>query len=109
MDAEASARDTEGAGGPESIPSPVASLKAKLDRHPYGALAAALGAGYALGGGIFTPLTARLVRLGLRIGLRVAVLPIVTEQISGMVEEFVRAKRGGDETTTPEAGAAAKA
>jgi hypothetical protein len=32
-------------------------LKTRFDQHPYGALAAALGVGYVLGGGFFTPLT----------------------------------------------------
>ncbi len=73
-------------------PSAAAGLKARVDQHPYGALAAAVGVGYALGGGIFTPLTARLVRFGLRIGLRAALLPIVTEQISELVEGVVRGK-----------------
>jgi len=56
-------------------------------------LAAAVGVGYALGGGIFTPLTSRLLRFGLRIGLRAALLPIVTEQISELVDGVVRGKR----------------
>jgi hypothetical protein len=83
--------DTENGGAPSG---PVeAGLRARVDQHPYGALAAAVGVGYALGGGIFTPLTARLVRFGLRIGFRAALLPIVTEQISELVEGLVRGER----------------
>ena len=48
-----------------------------MKRNPYGTVAAALGIGYVLGGGLFTPLTARIVRLGLRIGMRLAVLPLL--------------------------------
>ena len=50
-------------------------IKGRVDRHPYGTVAAAVGIGYVLGGGMFTPLTARIVRLGVRIGMRLAVLP----------------------------------
>jgi hypothetical protein len=39
----------------------------------------ALGVGYVLGGGLFSRLTARLVGTGIRIGLRTALLPFVTE------------------------------
>lgn len=76
--------DTEDVAG--GVSDPLAGLKARVDRHPYGALAAALGVGYALGGGIFTPLTSRLVRLGVRIGWRAALLPLVTKQIAELVE-----------------------
>jgi len=39
----------------------------------------AVGVGYVLGGGLFSRLTARIVGTALRIGLRTAVLPFVTE------------------------------
>jgi hypothetical protein len=80
----------------------VTDLKARVERHPYGALVAALGVGYALGGGIFTPLTARLVRFGVRLGLRAALLPIVTERISELVEGYVRGEKAPP--ASPEAG-----
>jgi len=71
---------------------PRADLEGEVRRHPYGTVAAALGIGYALGGGIFTPLTSRLVRLGLRIGIRAALLPILKTQISELAEAFIGAK-----------------
>ena len=58
------------------------NLQGRVDHHPYGTLAAALGIGYLLGGGLFTPLTGRIVGLGLRIGLRLAVLPIIKDEIA---------------------------
>ena len=61
-------------------------LEGRVDRHPYGTLAAAVGIGYLLGGGLFTALTGRLVGLGLRVGLRLAVLPLVKDQIAELVE-----------------------
>jgi hypothetical protein len=55
-------------------------LAAIVDAHPVGALAAALGVGYVLGGGVFTRLTSRIVRLGLRLGIQLAVVPILEQQ-----------------------------
>ena len=68
---------------------PLADLKGQVSRHPYGTVAAAVGIGYALGGGIFTPLTSRLVRLGLRIGIRAALLPILKAEISELAAAFI--------------------
>ena len=57
----------------------LASLRAGMDqrlrRNPYGTVAAAIGIGYLLGGGLFSPLTARILRVGLRIGYGVSTLP----------------------------------
>ncbi|HEX3901795.1 MAG TPA: hypothetical protein VH853_03030 [Polyangia bacterium] len=39
----------------------------------------AVGVGYLLGGGLFSRLTARILGAGIRIGLRTALLPVVTE------------------------------
>ena len=57
-------------------------LKSRMDRHPYGTLAAAVGLGYVLGGGLFSPLTARIFRLGIRL----AALPFIKEELIGMAE-----------------------
>jgi len=56
----------------------------RVDRHPYGTLAAALGIGYVLGGGLFSPLTARIVGLGLRLGLRMAAVPFLQRELMGL-------------------------
>jgi hypothetical protein len=63
-------------------------IKGRVDRHPYGTVAAALGIGYVLGGGLFTPLTGGIVRMGLRIGLRLAVLPLLRQEIAQLVESI---------------------
>ena len=60
-------------------------LKTRLDEHPYGALAVALGAGYILGGGFFTPLTERLAKLAVKAGIRAALVPFVAAQLSELV------------------------
>ena len=39
-----------------------------------------------LGGGLFTPLTARIVRLGVRIGMRLAVLPLMKQEMAELME-----------------------
>lgn len=57
-------------------------LRGRVDRNPYGMMAAALGVGYVLGGGLFTPLTARILRLGVRL----AALPFVKDELMGMAE-----------------------
>jgi hypothetical protein len=68
-------------------------LEGRVNKHPYGTLAAAVGIGYLLGGGLFTPLTGRIVGLGLRIGLRLAVLPLLKEQIGDLVETLASENR----------------
>jgi hypothetical protein len=66
-------------------------LAGTMERHPIGTLAAAVGAGYVLGGGLFTPLTGRLVKGALRLGLRFLVLPVVERELVGVVESLVTA------------------
>ena len=55
-------------------------LRGRVERHPVGMVFAALGVGYVLGGGLFSPLTGRLVRLGMRLAL----VPIIKSQISAL-------------------------
>ena len=57
-------------------------LRGRVQRHPYGMMLAAFGVGYVLGGGLFTPATARVLRLGLRL----AALPLVKDELIGMAE-----------------------
>jgi hypothetical protein len=57
-------------------------LKGRVDRNPYLMMAAALGVGYVLGGGLFTRTTGRLLRLGVRL----AALPMVKDELIGMAE-----------------------
>lgn len=58
----------------------------QIHEHPYRTLAVAAGVGYVLGGGLFTPLTGALVR----IGARAALLPMVqstVENLAGLEDE----------------------
>jgi hypothetical protein len=57
-------------------------LRGRVRRHPYGMLAAGVGLGYVLGGGFFTPLTRRIVRLAVRL----AALPLVKDELVGLAE-----------------------
>jgi hypothetical protein len=58
------------------------SLIEQTRQHPGRSVAMAVGVGYVLGGGLFSPLTGRLLGTGIRIGLRAAVLPFVTEGLA---------------------------
>jgi hypothetical protein len=78
-------------------------LKGRVNRHPYGMLAAAIGIGYVLGGGLFSPFTGRLVQ----IGLRLAAIPLVKDELLAMaqntLDSFGRAEEhpSGMPPTTP--------
>lgn len=81
-------------------------LYGRVDRNPYGMLAAALGVGYVLGGGIFSPLTGRILGMGLRIGIRLAAIPFLKEEVLGMVAALGEAQGEGESAEAgPESGA----
>jgi len=69
-------------------------LKGRVDRNPYMMLAAAFGVGYVLGGGLFTRTTARFIRLGVRL----AALPMVKDELLGMAEAAMRGVEMGART-----------
>lgn len=73
-------------------------LKGRVERNPYLTLAAAAGIGYVLGGGLFTPLTARIVRLGVKL----AALPFVKDELLGMaeaaVDQIASGRQGGQQS-----------
>lgn len=77
-------------------------LKGRVERNPYGMMAAAIGVGYVLGGGLFTPLTARIIRLGVRL----AALPFVKDELLGMAEAALQGYQAGQSSVGgPQAGA----
>lgn len=57
-------------------------LAGRMERHPYAMLAGALGVGYVLGGGLFSGVTFRLVRLG----IKAAALPLIRGRLLELVE-----------------------
>ncbi len=65
------------------------TLSEQIDEHPGRTVAIALGTGYLLAGGLFTRLTARLVGLGVRIGLRVGRARLVAQSIVALREALL--------------------
>lgn len=58
-------------------------LEGRVQRHPYGMVLAAVGIGYVLGGGIFSRFTAKLLGTGLRLGVRLAAVPFIMDEVLG--------------------------
>ena len=55
-------------------------LRGRVQRNPIAMVCVAAGVGYVLGGGLFSPTTARL----LKVGLRLAIIPFVKSQLATM-------------------------
>jgi hypothetical protein len=67
-------------------------LQGRMERHPYLTRAAAAGVGYVLGGGLFTRLTARALKLG----VRALLLPLARHEIEALVSGVANGgERGG--------------
>jgi len=58
-------------------------LRGRVQRNPIGMVLAAAGVGYVLGGGLFSPLTSRL----LKIGMRLALVPVIKSQLGEMAAD----------------------
>ena len=56
-------------------------LTRQTKEHTGRTVAMALGAGYVLGGGLFSRLTARIVGTGIRVGFRMILVPFVTQSL----------------------------
>jgi hypothetical protein len=55
-------------------------LRGRVERNPIGMVLAAAGIGYVLGGGLFSALTGKVVR----IGLRLALIPVIKSQLANI-------------------------
>lgn len=90
------ATQTAWKGGCEAVSEfkSVMDIDGRVERNPYAMMAAAAGSGYVLGGGIFSPLTARIVGLGLRLGLRLAAVPFIQRELLGAVEVARESRTG---------------
>jgi hypothetical protein len=101
--AEAAAR-ADGADDDDDVRDDLHGAKADLAAivvaHPVGAVAAAVGVGYLVGGGLFTRLTSRVLRLGLRLGLQFAVLPALEQEMATLVG-LGKATSGADDSPPP--------
>ena len=62
----------------------IVDIGGRVERNPYGMMAGAMGAGFVLGGGLFTRLTEKLVGAALRVGV-MAVLPRLENEFRGCV------------------------
>jgi hypothetical protein len=80
-----------------SIETTVEDVRERVQEQPVKTLALALGAGFVVGGGLFTPLTGRLFYTGLRMALRLAALPLVREELMALVETISDRGRGEQE------------
>jgi hypothetical protein len=58
----------------------IVDIESRVERNPYGMVAGAMGAGFILGGGLFTRLTARIAGAALRIGV-MAALPRLEKEL----------------------------
>ncbi len=56
-------------------------LAGRVQRAPIASVLVAAGIGYILGGGLFSPVTKK----ALRVGLRLAIIPLVKGQLSGLM------------------------
>ena len=74
------------------------ALGRQTRQHPGRTVALTFGAGFILGGGLFSPLAARLVGVGVRLGLRLLVLPVVTERLGALIGDMSRNQQ--QETST---------
>ncbi len=61
----------------------------EVDQRPIRTALISVGAGYLLGGGLFTPLTARLVGTGLRLALRTLALPAIATGAITLGKQFL--------------------
>jgi hypothetical protein len=50
----------------------IIDIEGRVERNPYGMVAGALGAGFVLGGGLFTRLTGQIAGAALRLGVMAA-------------------------------------
>jgi hypothetical protein len=56
-------------------------ISSAVQTHPFRSIFIAAGVGYLVGGGLFTPMTGRL----LRVGLRAMLVPMIKNQMDAMV------------------------
>src|SRR3954451_21701693 len=76
-------------------------LLAQIKHRPARALLIAVGAGYVAGGGIGTILTARLLGLGARMAVRLALIPIFADGIERALFEDRGQTPAGGKTHNP--------
>jgi hypothetical protein len=70
--------------------------RAFVREHPLLALGLALGGGYAIGGGLAAPATARFLRGAARLGVQLALVPALEREIAALAARGLESLRGGE-------------
>ncbi len=78
-------------------------LRGRVQRNPFGMVLAAAGIGYVLGGGLFSPLTSKM----LKVGIRLALIPLVKSQLSEVASEAFGSSGIGGQAGGPTGGSSA--
>jgi hypothetical protein len=78
------------------------ALEREAEAHPLRTAGLAVGAGFVLGGGLFTPFMARTLAVGIRLAMRVAIVPVLTRAISTVEGQLLEGSMGFGSTTTTE-------
>jgi len=81
----------------QSIEGMMGDWREMVDDHPWKALGLAVGAGYVVGGGLLKTLTGRILYSAARIGLRLAALPLVRDELMGLLQTATERGRGETE------------
>ncbi|HEY4186858.1 MAG TPA: hypothetical protein VGP07_17415 [Polyangia bacterium] len=68
----------------------VATLTRQTQEHPGRTVALAVGAGFVLGGGLFSRLSMRVAGAGLRIAVRAAMVPAIRQGVVALAEDLLR-------------------
>jgi hypothetical protein len=68
----------------------IVDIQGRVDRNPYGMMAGAMGAGFILGGGLFTRLTERIAGAALRMGV-MAALPRLEKEFGWCIGRTAKA------------------
>jgi len=68
----------------------VVDIEGRVERNPYGMIAGAVGAGFILGGGLFTRLTGQVAGAALRIGM-MAALPRLEKEFGCLMGRTAKA------------------
>lgn len=75
-------------------------VEREADEHPGRSVAAAVGLGFLLGGGLFSSLSGRILAAGVRVGLRVALVPFVTKTMVALGQELMSTDRRASGSAT---------
>jgi hypothetical protein len=86
-------------------------LRARVEKHPYRTLAVAAGAGYVLAGGLFTRLTARMLKVGVSVAAPLTAWSLLGKTLVDLADALeadgvARSKPVGSRSAPNEAGAA---